>query len=561
MNSSASFLPHAKRGWNRMTMEKFTDNEKAILSQFCTNLESDCFVLINLPEVVKGALFSRYSRSSKSLRRVLLEEFIQNPESGFEAIVGGQAASRGESQLVATKKAEDFYDRVLVGYGDDSVAELGGAHLAAENISNLVTKLMQDSRIGISPLEKSTRYVYFDQKEDGKYRYLREECVMSSNFADEYVKTCDLLFDTYALLIPEMTKIAQEKFPRASDVSDRAYASTIRAKVCDILRGILPAATLTNAGFFGNGRAFEYLLVKMHASPLSEARSVARSAHAELSKVIPSFVKRADDKYGKEAQGYMNANRNAVGELAAKYSQLQTAAQDSSHTTLVDYDKDAEDKILTAILFSNSHAEMNEVKAHVSKMSVSEKQQLLSAYIGNRANRRQKPYRAFEIPYYTFCVTGNFGMYRDLHRHRILTQERQLLTTKHGFDMPQELVDAGFEGKVKEAIGAADALYEKMSPSMPYEAQYIVPLGCRMRWYIRMNLRECYHFCELRSMKQGHADYRKVAQDIHKLIASVHPSLAAGMKFMDYSSVDLERLESEKKIDRKLAALEKKKEN
>jgi len=471
----------------------------------------------------------------------------------------GHAASRGESQLVATKKAEDFYDRVLVGYGDDSVAELGGAHLAAENISNLVTKLMQDSRIGISPLEKSTRYVYFDQKENGKYRYLREERIMSSNFADDYIRTCDLLFDTYASLISEMTKIEQEKFSRAPDVSDRAYASTIRAKVCDILRGILPAATLTNAGFFGNGRAFEYMLAKMYASPLSEARSVARAAHAELAKVIPSFVKRADDKYGKEAQGYMIANRNAVGGLAAKYGQLQAASQDSSHTTLVDYDKDAEDKILTAILFSNSHAEMNEVKKHVSSLPSSEKQQLLSSYIGTRANRRQKPYRAFEIPYYTFCVTGNFGMYRDLHRHRILTQERQLLTTKHGFDMPQELVDAGFDAKVKGAIDAADSLFTRMSSSMPHEAQYIVPLGCRMRWYIRMNLRECYHFCELRSMKQGHSDYRKVAQDIHKLILSVHPNLAAGMKFMDYSNVDLERLESEKKIDKKLDELGRKK--
>lgn len=537
--------------------ESFTDKERAILSQFCTDVDSDCFVLINLPEVVKGALFSRYSRSSKSLRRVLLDEFILNPESGFSAIVG-EASSRGESQLVATSKAEDFYSRVLVGYGDDSVAELGGAHLAAENISNLVTKVMQDSRIGISPLEKSTRYIYFDQKADGKYRYLREERIMASGFAEEYVRVCDLLFDTYASLIQPLAKIEQEAFPKADDTTDRAYASTIRAKVCDLLRGILPASTLTNAGFYGNGRAFEYLLVKMYASPLSEARSVARSAHNELSKVIPSFVKRADDRYGKEAQGYMTENRNRITELASKYAPLQTATSDSSHTALVDYDRDAEEKILTAILFANSHAEMNDVKKHVASMPSSERQAILSAYIGNRANRRQKPYRAFEIPYYTFCVTGNFGMYRDLHRHRILTQERQLLTTKHGFDMPQELVDAGFDRKVKEAAAAADALFGRMSASMPYEAQYVVPLGCRMRWYIGMNLRECYHFCELRSMKQGHPDYRRVAQDIHKLILQVHPNLGAGMKFVDYSSVDLERLESEKKIDKKLDALNKK---
>lgn len=539
-------------------MESFTEKEKAILSQFCTSLESGCFVLINLPEVVKGALFSRYSRSSKSLRRVLLEEFILNPESGFEAIVGS-AAARGESQLVATKKAEDFYDRVLVGYGDDSVAELGGAHLAAENISNLVTKIMQDSRIGISPLEKSTRYVYFDQKEDGKYRYLREERIMSSKFADEYVRVCDLLFDTYVEIKPRLDAIIREKFPKDSDTPDRAYESTVRAKVCDILRGILPASTLTNAGFFGNGRAFEYLLAKMYASPLSEARSVAREAHGELAKVIPSFVKRADDKYGKESQGYMKANRSSVEELASKYKNLTGAKEDSAHTTLVDYDPEAENKILTAILFASSHAEMNDVKKHVASMPQPEKQQFLSEYIGTRANRRQKPGRAFEAAYYTFCVTGNFGMYRDLHRHRILTQERQLLTTKHGFDMPQELKDAGFADKVSAAVSAADSLFTRMSSEMPYEAQYAVPLGCRMRWYIRMNLREAYHFCELRSMRQGHADYRKVAQDIHKLVASVHPNLAAGMKFVDYGSYELERLESEKKIDRKLAELEKKK--
>lgn len=537
--------------------EQFTDNEKTILSQFCTSATSDVFALINLPEAVKGALFSRYSRSPKSLRRVLLEEFIQNPESGFDAIVG-DGMRRGESQLVATKKAEDFYDRVLVGYGDDSVAELGGAHLAAENISNVLTKLMQDSRIGISPLEKSTRYIYFDQKENGRYRYLLEEKIMASRFADEYVKACDLLFETYAALVPEVGKIEQEKFPREEGVSDRAYASTIRAKTCDILRGILPASTLTNSGFFGNGRAFEYMLLKMHASPLSEASSVAKAAHAELSKVIPSFVKRADDKYGKEQQGYMNEVRGKISELAAGYAQLTIATPDSSNVSLVDFDSDAEEKILAAILFPHLHSELGEVKKLVKQMPEEERKRIILAYIGTRNNRRQKPGRAFENAFYTFSLTGNFGMYRDLHRHRILTQERQLLTTKHGFEMPSELADAGFDGRVREAVASADALYSKLFPSMPYESQYVVPLGCRMRWYIKMNLREAYHFCELRSMRQGHLDYRRAAQDMHSLIAKTHPLLASGMKFVDYGNYDLERLEAEKKIDKKLEHLQQK---
>ena len=537
-------------------VETFSQKEQEILSQFCTSTTSDVFCLMNLPEAVKGALFSRYSRSSKSLRRVLLDEFILNPESGFDAIVG-EMKNRGESQIVATKKAEDFYDRVLVGYGDDSVAELGGAHLAAENISNLATKFMQDARIGISPLEKSTRYVYFDQKVDGKYRYLREERIMASKFADKYVAASDLLFDTYASLIPKLTKMEEEKNPRQADVSERAYASTIRAKVCDLLRGILPAATLTNAGFYGNGRAFEYLLAKMYASPLAEMRAIAPQAQSELGKVIPSFVKRANDKYGKEMQEYFKATRASVSSLAAKHA--AEAKQDTSHTTLVEFDSDAEDKVLAAILFPQLHCSYEEAQSIAKRMPQAEREELICAYIGNRANRRQKPGRAFENTFYTFCVNGNFGMYRDLHRHRILTQERQLLTVRHGFDMPQELIDAGFDKQILGALAPADALFREMEKEMPYEAQYVVPLGYRMRWYIKMNLREAYHFCELRSMRQGHIDYRRVAQDMHKLLQKTHPLLASGMKFVDYSEYALERLEAEKKIDKKLAQLDQKK--
>ena len=237
---------------------------------------------------------------------------------------------------------------------------------------------------------------------------------------------------------------------------------------------------------------------------------------------------------------------------------LAEAKKDESETTLIDFNEDAEERIVATILFPHLHAEMGEVKALVASMDNTEKEGIMRAYMGGRKNRRQKPGRAFESGDYTFCVTGNFGMYRDLHRHRMLTQERQLLTTKHGFDMPQELVDTGFEGNVKEAVAAADLLYSKMAPEFPYEAQYMAPLGCRMRWYIKMNLREAYHFCELRSMRQGHADYRKVAQDMQKLISKVHPLLASGMSFVDFGTYDLERLEAEKKIDRKLERLKKK---
>jgi len=256
-------------------------------------------------------------------------------------------------------------------------------------------------------------------------------------------------------------------------------------------------------------------------------------------------------------QEYFRATRASVASLAARHA-IETSS-DTSHTTLVDFDADAEGKVLAAILFPQLHCTYEEAQAIAKSMPQQEREALIKAYIGNRANRRQKPGRAFENTFYTFCVTGNFGMYRDLHRHRILTQERQLLTTAHGFDMPQELIDSGFEKQVREALAPADALFRKMEKEMPFEAQYVVPLGYRMRWYIKMNLREAYHFCELRSMRQGHPDYRKVAQDMHILLQKTHPLLASGMKFVDHEAYALERLEAEKKIDRKLAQLGEKK--
>ncbi len=544
-------------------VETFSPQEQEILSRFCTNTDKPVFGLINLPEVVMGALFSRYSRSSKTLRRLLLDEFINNPEAGFKEIVAG-AEGMGLSQVVATKKAEEFYERVLVGYGDDSVAELGGAHLAIEDVSIVMTKAIEDSRIGLSPLEKSTRYVYFNQKVDGRYLYALEPGIMAGNFADDYVKACDMLFDTYSSLIEPMSKYAKEKFPAGEGVSERAYNSSIRAKVCDTLRCLLPASTQTNMGLYGNGRAFEYMLLKLYASDLAEGRQIASAAHEELSKVIPSFVKRANDKYGIAGQAYLKATRaSARAEVEKQLAALGGGEPETQNESvvLVSFDKDAYDRVIAAIIFENSEFSLGEAEIVAARLSPAAKESIISAYMGKRENRRQKPYRAFEATDYTFGLVGNFGMYRDLHRHRLLTQVRQPLSTRLGFEMPAELVDAGFEAKAKEAVDYASEVYAKLAASSKLSAQYVVPMGFRMQWYMKMNLREAFHFIELRSMPQGHIDYRRMAQNMCLRIKETHPLFGSGMKFTDMSGSapsGLERLEAEKKIDKKLEAIKKK---
>jgi len=542
--------------WGVGVFDSFTEEEKAILEPFFTNLDKDVFALRNLPEVVKGALFARYSRSDKSLRRVLLDEFIKKPEMGFKQIVRMQTDS-GVDQIVAIQKAEEFYERVLIGFGDDSVAELGGAHLAVENISNIATKVIEDARIGICPLEKSTRYVYFDQKPGGKYMYYRDKDIMESRFADLYINTMDMLFDTYSSFIEPMRKFLMERFPNEG-MSERAYKSTIRAKVCDIIRVLLPTGTLTNVGLFGNGRAFDYLLTKMYAHPMREMRDLAAAMQEELRKVIPPFVKRCnDEKHGKPHQAFLR-DKWTIARLSKEILRDLTETDDKESLRLIDYDKDAETKVVAAILYPMSSLPMAKIREKVARMSSAERKKVINAYIAGRTNRRHKPGRAFENVYYTFDILGDYGIYRDIQRHRILTQERQLITTKHGYDVPVEIEDADLADKFREAMDAAAVAFEKISTVMPLQAQYVVPMGYKIRWYITMNLREAYHLCELRTCMQGHPTYRKLAQNIYKKIKEVHPVLAEGMKFVDMNDYSLERKEAEKRIDKKIEEIKRK---
>jgi len=529
--------------------ETFTDEERKLLAPFVSNFDKPVFVLRNLPEVVKGALFSRYSRSTKSLRRTLLDEFIKS-DIGFADVTGDVSTD----DAIATDKAEKFYDRVLVQYGDDSVAELAGAHIALEDISIVATKIVEDARLGLSPLEKSTRYVYFDQKVDGKYRFYREPTLMKSEFAEEYEQTCNMLFDVYSSLIPKVSEYVKGKMPKDEKISDRVYEATVRAKTCDTLRGLLPASTLTNMGFFGNGRSYEYLITKMYAEPLAEMKELAASMQNELRTVIPSFVKRPDSEHGKMMQDYFSNVRQDMEQKGAPLGN----DTDNTDVKLVDYDKDAEEKILVSALYPYSGLTMEKLKEKISGMSDEEKAAILNSYVGKRTNRRHKPGRAFEEAYYTFEICTNFGAYRDLHRHRVLTQQRQLLGCTLGATVPQEITKSGHVDEFVDAMEAARKVWEKIHARYPKESQYVVPLAYNIRWQITMNLREAFHFCELRSARQGHIDYRIIAQKMFEEMQKVHPNLAKSMKYMDMDKYEFERLEAEKRIDRKIEELEKK---
>lgn len=537
--------------------EEFTESQIKVLEKYVTNTSSSIFVLKNLPEVIKGALFSRYSRSTLGLRSLLLKEFIDNnDEAQFDSIAGFKSEEKSEDQLQAIQKAQNFYDRILDGYGDDSIGELGGAHIAIENISMLAAKFVEDARIGGSPLEKSTRYIYFDQKVQGEYLFYREPILMTSAYRDLYLDTCNHLFETYSELIPPLTKFFEEKFPKDPNSSKTAYTASVRAKVLDCLRGLLPASTLTNMGIFGNGRFYEQLLHKLETAPLAEMQDIGKRSYEELNKVIPSFVRRANHSHRTHqsySQFYDNMNTE-LRVLSTQYSHLSKESGDKA-VRLLTYDTSAVQKVAAALLFQNSKSSLSHIMALVEEMSEEDLNRVLDTAASSRENRRHKSPRALEHAFYTFEIVSDFGAYRDLHRHRMLTQERQLLSCDLNYFIPEEILGTELEAPYRSAMDKAKNAYDLIAQELPEEAQYIVPMAYNVRWYFHVNLRALQWLCELRSQAAGHPTYRYLAQAMAKEVTDVQPAFERFFKFVDYEGYDLGRLGQE---ERKLQKMGKK---
>ncbi len=536
--------------------EQFTPEEEAVLRRYVTNLHLPVFALVNLPEVVKGALFARYSRSPKSLRRLFLDEFVGDLDIAGDLSVDA---------TIGLERAEQLYEKVFVEYGDDSVAQLGGVHLACEQSSNVLSKVLEWGRL-MSYLEQSTRYIAYDNRlESGHYRYFRPAEILDSPYGARYVGDMDRMFDTYGGLLPIMRARVAQRFPQQAGDTDFVYRQAVKAKSLDALRGLLPAASLSNIGLYGTGQSYEQLLLRMRAHPLPEARSYADMMLTELRKVIPSFLQRVDvAERGGEWTSYLASTRDATAKVVERlWPESADAGLDSAglteiaerEVTLLDFDPDGEEKVLAAACFGYLDCSEHEAARRVRLLGHDERVALLAAYVGDRRNRRHRPGRAFERTDYRFELVTDYGAFRDLQRHRMLTIEWQRLGISLGYDMPELVADAGLGDQYIEAIDRAEMLYRTLVPDFAEQAVYAVALAHRIRYVMQFNAREAMHLIELRSGSQGHPAYRRVAQQMHRAIAehAGHRALAEAMTFVDHGSTDLERLESERRSERRRA--------
>jgi thymidylate synthase ThyX len=525
----------------RYPVEQFSPEERALLAPHFTNLDRPVFALVNLPETVKGALFARYSRYSGTVRRLYLEEFAEDaPNAGrpFDAEEGARAAQ--------------LYERVFVGYGDDSIAQVGGAHIACEFVSNILTKQLQRGRLA-AYLEQSTRYIPYDEPlPGGGYRYYSDE-----RLGPEFAAAMDELFGIYSRSLTAVEKWAATRWPRGDDEPEGPWKRSIRAKALDLLRGLLPAATLSHVGIYASGQAYEQLILRLMASPLPEARECGGMILAELQRVMPSFVSRVErPDRGGEWISYLQRRRERTEDWVARLGLDRGGESEAAPSVELLHVDGSEEDLLASCLFEAASTSETEVLARVDVLDRGERAQLLAALAGDRGNRRHRPGRGFEALRYRFEIVSDYGAFRDLQRHRMLTCQWQRLGPDLGAGIPEEVVEAGVGGEFERALELSRAEYERLAEAgLPELAPYALSLAYRIRYTLDLNAREAMHLIELRSGREGHPTYRAVAHAMHDRIAAVHPGVASAMTYVDTSTEPrLERMLSEIRTHRKRVA-------
>jgi thymidylate synthase ThyX len=491
---------------------------------------------IQLPGEVQGAVLARYSRSRWGVQGTTAREYI---------------GKDGELKL---HRGSEVVNRVVNQFGDASIAEQQDAALAVEQISNLATKEVEDLRIGGSPIERSSRYVLLDEKDEGgRWRYHRPAEIREAGLMSRYERACDFSFETYVAGIEPLSGLFRQLLPREQytisierngewvDVHENdlksdaernefnnSYNFTIRCAALDVGRCALPASTLTNVGITGNGRYFTNLLTRLKSSDISEFHGIAEEMEVELNKVIPTFIKRnkRDPRLGQ----IRRQMRDITDGLFAGVTPEQ------GYVTLMPRIEEM-DEVLCAALFPYTDLSLRQIGGVVQALPADKKLDILKAYAGSRRTMHDRSGRALEAGYpYTFDLMGTFAEYRDLQRHRMLTQARQLLTTDYGCVIPAEVREVGLESRVLEAVQMMAEVHAEIKRAVsPEIAQYATLFNHRVRFMFGMNRREFQHLSELRTGEKGHFGYRAMTQEMARQVMARDPWMNIFLGFVNFS--------------------------
>ena len=508
---------------------------KEFLDNAVTNSTGNVYVFNDtLSPTMIAAAMARLSRRSDDMRITILDEFAG-----------------------AAGKDEKLLQRVITAYGDDSVQQLVGLHMVVEKASNILTKKLEWGRLA-AYLEQSTRYIYYDKKDaNGNYPY-HVPSHFSADLKMSYMRAMDSIFENYSLMVRHLTKYIQDNSPTPESERDAAWKGAVRAQACDAIRPVLPVATQSTVGIYASGQALESLIMHLMSDDFKEARDVGQQLLDEARKVLPTFLERADKPTRGGATIAYRANTfNAVKEkatelLSQQYGQYEDKVRLSNVWPRNELD------LVPDMLYEHSHLSLQEIQQEVSKWDYAKKSSVFSAYMGERLNRRHKPGRAIENAHYSWDLVCDYGIFRDLQRHRMVDDLAwQILTPRYGYEIPDLVEEAELTDLFEDCFDISLRLHSVLQAEVSeVDAQYAVLLGHRMRWKMTFNAREAFHFNELRTSPQGHPGYRKLVLDMHEKLSLVHPMLGEAMKFVNKDEdEELSRLAAEKYTQFKLEQL------
>jgi thymidylate synthase ThyX len=550
LNTNEKFAPV----FEKLNLE---EKEKYLIEPFFTNLDKSVFAVPFLSPEIIGALCSRTSRAKDDLRVIFLNEFVK-PFLEDESTYGKSLKNLIDflhqnpiENIFSNPKAREFYIKWLAQYGDDSIAQMAGMHLIFSGISQVAIKHWEDQRVGLAPIEKSTRYVDYSSKINGQYRYYTDPTLEKMGLVNEYQKAMDNLFITYTKLAQEFFDFLRKKYPDEKEL-------VLKTKTFDTLRGILPSSTLSQVSFFGNGQAFEYAISRARKHNLGEIRWTAEQAKIELEKVVPAFLRRLDSEEAENYGAYLGERRQRIKKAISDFNFGIESKKEIPHfeVKLISYDPDGENKVIAGLIYETTHESFESILEKVKKMSETEKEKILAQAIYGRTKRFYKVPRGFEMADLCFEIIINIGAWRDLHRHRMHTQMRQNWSIYHGFDIPEELKESGLAQKFESAIHQAENVFLKIEKYDADLAQYATTLAHRLRFLQKQNVRAFFWETELRTIPAGHPDYRKVEQEKVKLVKNIYPLLTKYL-LADMSDYDFARRGAEEQAQAKEQELKK----
>ncbi len=515
-----------------------TEQGLSYLSEIVTDPTGPVYAFTSSADpVLVAAAMARLSRSPLDLRINFLREF---------AVAGPE-------------QAEALFRRVITEFGDDSVKQLLSVSCVVENASNLLTKKLEWGRLA-AYLEQSTRYIYFDEKIDGMYRFYTPRLVPS--VYTTYQSTMNGIFDSYSVMVRGITAYLRKKHTEPTDSKERqAWLNTTRATACDAVRAVLPAATTSTVAIVGSAQSIEKLIWFLSTQSLHESKETGTRLLTEVRKVAAPFFERTDMP---ERGGYMVTYdidiQNAMREHGRRIRKLYVA-QDHS-VKLLDYWPHDEQRLIAEMLFPYTDVSIEEIKKQIATWTVEKRMKVFQDYMGRRLNRRNKPGRAMEKMHYEWEIVGDYGTFRDLQRHRMVDMwEWQRLTPHVGYEVPSLVDEAGYGALFRLCFTEATRLYHYLcDQGYDDEAEYATLLGHKMRYRFMMNAREAFHLHEIRTGLDGHPGYRKIVLEMHRILSQVHPNIAQAMQFVNTrEDPALTRMASELATQSKLTLLERKK--